>query len=45
MPLQIIRQDITKMQGDAIVGTTNAEMMALCVAEREYLAGVYEDNV
>ena len=27
MPLQIIRQDITKMQVDAIVNTTNAEMV------------------
>ncbi len=28
MPLHIIRQDITKMQCDAIVNTTNAEMIA-----------------
>ena len=27
MPLQIIRQDITKMQVDAIVNTTNEEMV------------------
>ena len=27
MPLQIIRQDITKMQVDAIVNTTNEEMI------------------
>ena len=27
MPLQIIRQDITKMQVDAIVNTTNQEMV------------------
>lgn len=27
MPLQIVRQDITKMQVDAIVNTTNAEMI------------------
>ena len=27
MPLQIIRQDITKMRVDAIVNTTNEEMV------------------
>ena len=27
MPLQIIRQDITKMKVDAIVNTTNEEMI------------------
>lgn len=27
MPLQIVRQDITKMQIDAIVNTTNEEMI------------------
>ena len=27
MPLQIIRQDITKMKVDAIVNTTNEEMV------------------
>ena len=27
MPLQIVRQDITKMHVDAIVNTTNAEMI------------------
>ena len=27
MPLQIIRQDITKMKVDAIVNTTNSEMI------------------
>ncbi len=27
MPLQIIRQDITKMRVDAIVNTTNEEMI------------------
>ena len=27
MPLQIIRQDITKMQVDAIVNTTNSSMI------------------
>lgn len=27
MPLQIVRQDITKMRVDAIVNTTNEEMV------------------
>ena len=38
MPLQIIRQDITKMRVDAIVNTTNEEMVGLvCPVGEEHM--------
>ena len=38
MPLKIIRQDITKMRVDAIVKTTNEEMIGYMDTTQELLA-------